>query len=483
MPSTPDRAGAARWLHRHVVYPLVVGVRGEGSVFRRLRALEQLQWRSEDELRERQSARLARTLGHAAASPYYRQRWGRLAQEGAGDDPFECLRSLPLLTKADLQESAATLRSTRPPAGRTTTKVTGGSTGQPVTIVKHRSAIAAEMAASWLGYGWFGIRRGDRGVRFWGQPATLKRRLRFAAADLATHRIRFSAFAFGDDDLERYWRRCLRYRPDFFYGYASMLGAFAEFVLRRGYDGSALPLKAIVSTSEVLTEPQRRAMREAFGVPVQNEYGCGELGPLAYECEAGGLHLMTENQVVEVLRPDGSPAAPGESGEVVVTDLNNFAMPLVRYRVGDLATPARACTCGRGFPTLERVWGREYDFVQGPDGRRYHGEFFMYLFEDLRSAGAAIGKFQVVQRAADRVELRVVPAGDFHALEEARLLAVARERLPGVHLSVLRVPELPPLASGKTAVVQNPWLRQAGGAAAVQPPSADEPARASAGGA
>ncbi len=465
-------ATGARWLHRRLVYPAVVRARGEGGVFEKQRELETAQWLEAPALRARQAARLERLLALAAgSSPWHRERWGRRVAL-AGRDPFEVLRELPLVTKAELQDSIADML-VQPQPRRTLRKVTGGSTGQPVAIVKDSAAVAAEMAASWVAYGWFGVRRGDRGVRFWGQPATLKRRLRFAAADFAMHRIRFSAFAFGEEDLERYWRRCLDFRPDFFYGYASMLAAFADFVLQRGYDGRALGLKAIVSTSEVLTEPHRRAMVSAFGAPVQNEYGCGELGPIAYECPAGGLHLLPESHVVEVLRPDGTPAARGESGEVVVTDLNNVALPMIRYRVGDLAVPGGACSCGRGFPLLERVWGRAYDFVLGPDGRRYHGEFFMYLFEDQRSAGSPIAKFQVVQHAPDRVVFRVVESAAFDQGHEERLLAAGRARLPGVDIRVERVSELPPAPSGKSIVVQNLWLRSdaADGAEATTEPA------------
>ena len=116
-------------------------------------------------------------------------------------------------------------------------KITGGSTGQAVTIVKDRRATACERAAMWLGYGWRGVRMGDRAARFWGSPFASRRRWLTKASDAAMHRIRFSAFAFGDADLERYWNACVRFGPDYFHGYVSMLEAFARFVQSRGHDG------------------------------------------------------------------------------------------------------------------------------------------------------------------------------------------------------------------------------------------------------
>jgi phenylacetate-CoA ligase len=448
-----------RWIHRNVIFPAVVHLRGEGSLYRRLQLLEELQWHPQRRLLQRQGERLAELLSYAHRhSAYYRRRWS----ERTGFEPataFNALAELPTVTKADLQASFQEMIA-RPRERRTTTKVTGGSTGQAVTVIKNRSATAAEMAASWLGYGWFGVRIGDRAARFWGNPATLKRRLRFVAADLATHRIRFSAFAFDDADLAEYWERCLRFQPDYFYGYVSMLTAFASFVANNSLDGRRLRLKAVITTSEVLGEPQRELLKHTFGTRVQNEYGCGEVGPVAYECEKGSLHIMSENLVLEVLSANGEPAPVGVPGDIVLTDLNNRAMPLIRYRVGDVGVIGEPCACGRGFPVLEKVWGREYDFVQTPDKRRFHGEFFMYFFEDLRSHGAPVDKFQIVQSGERQLEIKLVYKVEMAQQTLDRISLALTERLPGMTITSRQVDKIPPTASGKSVVVQNQWMKQ-----------------------
>lgn len=447
---------AHRWFHGRVLYPAIVRARGEARLYPLLREMEAVQWWSEERLLDRQAVKLSGLLDHAVRrSPFYARAWGRAGFEEAGI--WEQFRELPIIGKSDLQESQEQM-AVQPVPRRVTRKTTGGSTGQAVTVLKDRDATAAERAASWLGYGWFGIRPGDLGVRFWGNPVTLMRRLMYSAADVAMNRRRFSAFAFDDADLERYWRRCQSIRPDYFYGYVSMLEALAQYVVRSGQQRTWPELKAVITTAEVLTPPQRALMTEAFGAPVQNEYGCGEVGAIAYECEGGSLHLITENQVVEVLRPDGEPAQVGETGDVVVTDLNNRAMPLIRYRVGDLAVPGARCACGRGFPVLKRVWGREYDLVVTPDGRRYHGEFFMYLFEDLRADGIPIQQFQVVQVGERNLEVRLVVRDAERSDEIMKSVARAFDlRLAAMHATVLRVDEIAKKRSGKTAVVENHW--------------------------
>ncbi len=457
------RAGRGRardlgnWVHARFVFPGIVHLRGEGGLFAVLEELRAVERMPAERLAERQRERLAAMLGYARArSPYYRERWPRLERVDSREAE-EILAGLPCITKVDLREHVEEMRA-RPGPRRVTRKITGGSTGQAVTVYKDRAAVAREMAASWLGYGWFGIGMGDRAARFWGSPHSLKRRLRFAAADFAMHRVRFSAFAFDDADLEGYWRRCLDFRPQYLYGYVSMLVEFAAFLRRRGYDASTLGLKAVVTTSEVLSEPQRKLLGEVFDAPVQNEYGCGEVGPIAYECERGGLHVMSENLRVELLGDDGRPVGPGESGEVVVTDLNNHAMPLVRYRLGDFGVWGGPCPCGRGFPVLEKVWGRAYDFVQLPSGRRCHGEYFMYLFEDLRGSGVDVEQFQVVQAGERELDVAVVVKSTLGDDVEHRVHEALQERVRGMEVTVRRVPAIKRAPSGKMRVILNPWL-------------------------
>jgi phenylacetate-CoA ligase len=450
-----DLRAASDALYSRIVFPAVLRLRGEGAMFADLEELEQLQWRAPQDLAERQTGRLIKIIDYAQrTSPFYRTRLSPLLPL---DRRTICDRitETPLVTKADLQSFFRQMAADPAPR-RVSRKTTGGSTGQAVTLLKDRRSTASEMAASWLGYGWFGIKPGDRSARFWGSPSVLKRRLRSLAADAAMNRVRFSAFAFDDHDLEGYWSQCLRFRPSWFYGYVSMLEAFAMFVARRGYDGRSLDLRAIVTTSEVLSAPQRALLIEVFGAPVQNEYGCGEVGPIAYECPRGGFHMMTEGLFVEILKPNGDRAAPGESGQIVVTDLNNRAMPLIRYALGDMAERGDTCSCGRGFPTLARVWGREYDFVFGPDGRKYHGEFFMYVFEDVRAKGVRIAQFQVIQSELAKLDVLVVPepGTPFGAIADA-LSSEFAARIPSMRVAIREVASVPRKASGKQHVIVN----------------------------
>ena len=163
---------------------------------------------------------------------------------------------------------------------------------------------------------------------------------------------------------------------------------------------------------------------------------------------------MMDNVFLEVLRPDGEAAGPGDSGEIVLTDLNNKAMPLIRYRVGDMGILGSDCACGRRGPVLEKIWGRTYDFVHGLDGRHFHGEYFMYLFEDLRTAGLGVEQFQVHQVARYRIEVRMKTA-EVNSSQRDFVRGWVADTLPGIHFEFVAVDEIAREPSGKTRLIIN----------------------------
>jgi phenylacetate-CoA ligase len=443
-------------LHAKLIYEPVTALRGEAHVFRYLEEARGLAQLTADGLRAYQGALLARLLNFAKANnAFHRDRWPGFYAD-APQEAFAVLKTLPFMSRRDIQNSAATLLSETLPRRRSR-KSTGGSTGEPVRIEKDSAGVAWEMAISWMALEWFGIRPGDRSVRFWGTPLTRKRRLRFRLADIAMNRIRLSAFDLDDADLKIYWERCLRFRPRWFYGYASLIHLFATYIEKEGLDGRRLGLSSVVPTSEPLSQTQRDDIARVYGAPIQNEYGCGEVGAIAYECDRGLLHIMSPNVVVELLNDDGHEALPGEVGEVVVTDLRNYSMPLVRYRLGDFAVRGKDCGCGRPFPTIERVWGRIHDAVFTPAGRRWHGEKFDYLMAQLAAEVGGFSQYQVVQDGPDTLDVRLVAEQPISEALEQRIREYARERLDGMMARVRRVDRTERAPSGKLHLVRNDW--------------------------
>ena len=180
---------------------------------------------------------------------------------------------------------------------------------------------------------------------------------------------------------------------------------------------------------------------------VRDVYGSRESTHLAAECARGGFHVLGFGRVLEIVDEAGRPAAPGVPGRVLVTDLTNKAMALVRYENGDVAswsTDRAPCACGLPFPRLERVHGRTSDFLSTPSGRRIHGEWFTHLFYGR----AGVARFQVHQTALDRVEVRTVgPAteADLRPVLDAMRGALGT----GVVVAWRAVDEIPPTKAGK----------------------------------
>lgn len=441
---------ADRFFFKYCVYLPATWIRGQNVAghLARLRRYERI---APAERRKLQEARLSRLLQAARAGvPEYSRRLARLH---AGSLSIQDLATIPTLTKQDVRDRHEDLQY-RPQPRFIVAKTTGGSTGEPVTIHKTHTAMAWELAATWRGYAWAGVHIGDLQARFWGVPLSAAGRRTARLTDFVCHRRRFSAFDFDRNSFVQYDQQLREKPPDYFYGYVSMIAELARWYTDTGRRLDQPP-GAVITTSEVLSPDDRKAIEAAFGCRVFNEYGCGELGTIAHECEHGRLHTSDENMIIEILDGDRR-CRPGEKGEIVVTELNNIAMPLIRYRTGDFgALSDEPCPCGRTLGVLSDVFGRAYDFIVAPDGRRFHAEFLVYMFEEAQRQNCGIAQFRVEQTAPDHLQLLVVPsASGFPEHEEMRLVARIRELLgANMRVTTSRVQRIEREASGKMRVI------------------------------
>lgn len=391
--------------------------------------------------------------------PFYRKSFEEHGFHPSQFNSLNDISKIPFLEKLDLKKNTEVLmnRNYRGPMDR---KTTGGSTGEAVTLIKDREGTAWLRALMWRCYNWFGISRGDSSARFWGIPLRQADRTRYRIIDFLMNRIRISAFGFSEKEMETYLIRIKKFKPLFFYGYLSMMLEFAHFLQRKGIDGREFGLKAIISTSEVLYPHQKNFLESVFGCPVANEYGCGEVGVIAFSCRRGSLHLMADNLYIEILDSSGNPVSPGETGEIVVTEMHSAAMPLIRYRMRDFAKSSNneGCDCGVLLPVINHVAGREYDFLTAADGRKYHGERFMYLLEDLQARGRGVQQFQIIQ--TDRKQVVVNLIKEKHAekdveneIREFLWSTLGRE----VNIAINNVEHIKREPSGKIRLIIQKW--------------------------
>ena len=198
---------------------------------------------------------------------------------------------------------------------------------------------------------------------------------------------------------------------------------------------------------ETLPAALRQRVQRETGIPITDCYSSQELGVLAIECPVSGLyHIMEEAYVLEVINAHGAPCAEGETGRVVVTDLLNFAMPLVRYQIGDHAIPGPACPCGRPHRTLQRIVGRERNMLRVGEQRSWPLVGF-HLFREV----APVLQYQLRQLSACQIEVRLVCSGPLTAAHETALAEVMRTALghPFEFSFVLYAKQLPLGPTGK----------------------------------
>jgi phenylacetate-CoA ligase len=228
---------------------------------------------------------------------------------------------------------------------------------------------------------------------------------------LLTRRKFVPVFEMKEEMLAKTIRGISDWQPTLIDGYAEALNLLAQYIQSSG--GLENKPRGVMSSAQTLPEGSRRIIEEAFGCKVYDKYGGREFSGIAYECEAHeGHHVVSEGYIVEILR-EGQPAAPGETGEVVITDLNNYCMPFVRYRIGDLAQAvdnSKTCSCGRGMPRMGHIDGRVQAIIQGVDGRYLPGTFFAHY---LKEFDFAFKRYQVVQEERDAMTFKIVKGSRF----------------------------------------------------------------------
>jgi phenylacetate-CoA ligase len=396
------------------------------DVERQYDSLNKTQWLSPADTRELQNEKLGRLIRHAYRNvPYYRARMQEAKLRPEDIRGQEDLHRLPLLTKELVRKHLYFDMMSETHDKREVLRInTSGSTGEPFVCFADKAQLEFRWAATLRSQEWTGYRFGDPTVRLWHQTLgmTKAQAFRERADAVLANRTYVPIFEMGDAALDAMIDVISRRRPTLIDGYAEAFDFIAQYIVSRGSRGK-LPFQpqALMSSAQTLPARSREVIEKAFGCRVFDKYGSREFSGIAYECGAhAGHHVVSEGYIVELL-VDGRPAEPGETGEVVITDLNNYCMPFVRYRIGDLAQAMSAapCTCGRGMPRIGDIQGRVQSIIQGIDGRYVPGTFFAHC---LKEYDHAIKRFQVVQEEPGALRFYVVKAGRYsdEVLEEVK---------------------------------------------------------------
>jgi phenylacetate-CoA ligase len=432
-----------------------------------LAALQRKRW-SASRLAEYQISRLRELAHHAyAAVPYYHQLFD---EAGIRPDDIRSLADLihlPITTKATLQSLPAEAILARGLDSSTFVKeLTSGSTGRPFTIQHTQGERIRKSAIYMRMYLQVGLRltdqqvcitedRGHHGYRRWLkwlEGLLTEERGQNGRRSWLRSPLGRRTYVPVYESLDSQLDQLCRLQPDFLLGYPSALRPIAEAVKARG-EGRIRP-RVVCTSAEILDRDTRQVIETAFGVPALDLYSSVEFGNIAWQCpHSGARHINADSLIVEVVRADGSKAAPGETGTLVCTDLDSRAMPFIRYAVGDLGTLTDvACECGIAFPTMGPVEGRMVDRIRRPDGVVFSPYEFTCSLERVQG----IVQYQVIQETLEKLTVRLVPGNGFGPAATDEVLARCHSILgEDMAVTVQVVDSIPREPSGKFRVIKS----------------------------
>jgi len=431
-----------------VLFPLHESAKGHSSV-RVRRQLEQSEWFSPESLEAERVAKLRSFLTYIGENvPYYRSlfKQHRFAPEGIGS--LRDLQALPLMSKSDIRGHLEALKADN--HGPLTRYNTGGSSGEPLIFYVGKSRTSHDVGAKWRATRWWGVDIGDPEIVIWGSPIELGtqdrlRRLR----DRALRSLLLPAFEMSEANLDDFIVQIRTHRPRMLFGYPSALAHIARHAESRGVVLDDLGIRVAFVTSERLYDDQRATISRVFGCPVANGYGGRDAGFIAHECPSGGMHVMAEDIVVELVDNEGHVVPDGQAVEIVVTHMATRDFPFVRYRTGYVAIaghPSCLCACGRGLPLLREIQGRTTDFVVAADGTVMHGLALIYVLREQ----TGIQSFKVTQETRLLTRVQLVPDAAFDTRTMDYITFSFRQRLGAeVDVRIDLVNQIAPDRSGK----------------------------------
>lgn len=414
--------------------------------------LKQSQWLTLGDTKKLQEIKLKKLIYQAYHHvPYYRDLFDSLKLEPSDIQTIEDLSKLPLLTKQNVRENLYfDMLSDNHNKKKILKVTTSGSTGEPFVCFADKHQLEIRWASTLRSMEWAGYQFGDKQIRLWHQTLgmSVTQVIREYLDAVFNRRSFIPAFEMSDENLKRFAKKLEQVKPILIDGYAESFNFLAHYL--KNYDFKKIHPKGIISSAQMLPPQSRKIIEEKFGCKVFDKYGSREFSGIAYECDAhDGHHVIAESYVVEILK-NGVPAKPGEIGEVVITDLNNYCMPMIRYRVGDLAVAMdnkTVCACGRGLPRIGEIEGRVQAIIVGSNGRYIPGTFFAHFFKDY---DYVIRQYQVSQEEVGKLNLKIIKAHRFNEESITEIIKKLKEFLGHeTHIELEYVDQIKMVRTGK----------------------------------
>ena len=398
--------GIGAKLRRNFLLPIYWKYVKRWRVIEYYKKLKEHQWNTVEENQEIQRKKLYKLIKYANQNiPYYKKIIKEYDIQFSEDTIFKDIKKFPILTKDIIRNSFDELYKFRDNTYYRNTS--GGSTGEPVIFYQDRNYLEWEIAAKILFNEWAGRKIGEPMVKLWGSlrdvlssgegfKGYLRQQL-YGVTILSSSRM-------AEKDMYRYVQRINNTKPRLIFAYTNSINKFACFIQKHHL--SIYSPKAIMTSAGVLYPEVRAQIEKVFQAPVFNRYGSREVGDIACNCKTSpGLHLIPDIHYVEIVDENGKEVKPGEPGEIIITSLTNYTMPLIRYKIGDRGILSnKDCNCEHGLPLLEKVVGRITGNFKNKLGDYISGGLFFSLFYFIEN----IKQFQIIQEAIDYISINLV---------------------------------------------------------------------------
>ena len=429
-----------------ILWPAITDVQASASLAI-LFQLEQSQWWPPHLLEQHQLSQFGLVLRHAwNTMPFWRERLAAHGCEPRGAVTRDWLARLPILSRSDVQAGGESLlcRNVPPQHGRVVSGETSGSTGRPIHYFGTELTQFFWRTGTLRDHSWHS--RDLRGKLAAIRPKMLQAELPGwgPSSDAVFRTGKCVTYPIGTDlDTQLDWLQ--REAPDYLLSNAYNVYWLARRSIERGI--ALAGLREARCYGGTFPEDAGETVRRAWGVALTDVYTAEEVGYIALQCpEHRQYHVQSENLIVEILDDRGEPCPPGAIGRVVLTTLHNFAMPLIRYDIGDYAEAGAPCRCGRGLPAMARVLGRQRNILTLPDGRRRWPSFPSSKWSHI----APVRQLQLTQKSPQRILVRFVADRELAQQESEELLGALRHCLGHPFaMEFERVPEIPRSASYK----------------------------------
>jgi phenylacetate-CoA ligase len=411
--------------------------------------LKKDQWKDSRQLEEIQFKRLRAMLRHAYNYvPYYHRLFSSAKIRPEDIRKKDDLRKMPLTTKQDIQKNYRGIITRGVDVSKLHSNFTSGSTGIPLKLIFDHSYSSFNYASTKYLFSECDVKLSDNFVTVWGRAqSTVWAKNYVRLWDISETIVPL----FPQEKLINVLRQI---NPDVVCTFPSVLSSLAN------YDVSGINPRLIFTQGEVVTQHCRELVRNMFNLELLETYGSVEFGSLAFECnEHCGLHTITNNTYIEFVDKNGEHVSQGETGEIIVTGLSNYAMPLIRYRIGDLGTPTdEKCLCGRSWPLINGIQGRINDYLVLPSGRKISWlHFYHHFYKELEKNVFSVSQYQIIQDRKDRIIFKVVKGREF----DPKMLERIKDNLEmyfvriGENLEVVMevVREIPAERTGKRRIL------------------------------